>query len=75
MDEQGLDDQLKTIYKSSVLVQDVACREKWTIETSGERGSGKSQLAIRHDDDDDKNLILRWDPNRLYSSRSEEAGE
>ena len=27
--------------------------ELWTIETGGERGSGISALAVRHDDDDD----------------------
>ena len=27
--------------------------EWWTIETGGERGSGRSMLAVRHDDDND----------------------
>ena len=55
MDKQRLDDQLEPIYSSSVLIQDVdwkTCRERWTIETSGERGPGKSVLVARHDDDD-----------------------
>ena len=30
----------------------MTCREGWTIETSGERGPGKSVPAARHDDDD-----------------------
>ena len=30
---------------------------RWTIETSGERGSGKSVLVARHDDDDEDNLL------------------
>ena len=54
MDEQRLDDQLELIYNSSVPIRDVAwktCQERWTMETSDERGSGKSVLAARHDDD------------------------
>ena len=27
--------------------------ERWTVEAGGERGSGRSVLAARHDDDDD----------------------
>ena len=56
MEEQTQDDQLEPIYNSSMSIQDVAlktCREQWTIETGGERGSGRSVLAVRHDDDDD----------------------
>ena len=58
MDEQRQDDQLEPIYlyKSSVPMQDVAlktCRERWTIETGDEKGSGKSVLAVQDDDDDD----------------------
>ena len=54
-DEQELGNQLEPIYNSSVLIQDVAWktdRDRWTIETSGERESGKSMLAARHDNDD-----------------------
>ena len=49
-----LDNQLKPIYNSSMLIQDVAwrtCQERWTIETGSEKGSGKSVLLVRHDDD------------------------
>ena len=46
-----LDGQLEHIYSSSVPIQDVACRERWTIETGGERGSGRSVLAAWHHDD------------------------
>ena len=56
MDEQRLDDQLEPIYSSSVPIQDVAsktCQERWTIETCGERGPGKTMLAAQDDDDDD----------------------
>ena len=48
MDEQKWDDQLEPIYCSSVPIPDMAMktyRERWTIETDGERGSGKSMLA------------------------------
>ena len=55
MDEQRQDDQLEPICNSSVLIQDVALntsRERWTIETGGERGLERSMLVARHDDDD-----------------------
>ena len=61
-DDQGLGDQLEPIYKTSVLIQDVAwktCRERRMIGTSGERGLGKSLPVSRHDDDDDS-LSKRW---------------
>ena len=58
MDEQRQDDQLEHIYNSSVPIQDVAYRERWTIETGGEKGSVRSVLAARHDDDDDEH----WEP-------------
>ena len=56
MDEQSLDDQLEPINNSSVSIEDVAwrtCQEWWMIEMGGERVSGKSVLAVGHDDDDD----------------------
>ena len=49
MDDQRLGDQLVPIYNSSVSIQDIAWkifRERWTIETAGDRGSGKSVLAV-----------------------------
>ena len=55
-DEQRQDDQLEAIYNNYVPIQDIALktsRKQWTIETGGERGSGRSVLAARHDDDDD----------------------
>ena len=54
MDKQRQDDQLEPIYNSSVPIQYVAWktyRERWTIEKSGERGSGRPVLMVRHDDD------------------------
>ena len=58
-DEQGLDNRLEPIYNSSVVIQDVTWktyRERWTIETGGERGSRRSVLAARHDDE----LSMFW---------------
>ena len=56
IDEQRQDDQLEPTYNSSVPMQDVVLktyRELWTIENSGEKGSGISVLMAQHDDDDD----------------------
>ena len=53
MDEQRQGVQLEPTYSSSVLIRDVAmktCWKQWTIEKSGERGSG---IALYDDDDDD----------------------
>ena len=55
MDEQRQDNQLEPIYNSSVPIQDVALK---TIETGGGRGSGRSVLAVQHDDDDEVNDII-----------------
>ena len=55
MAEQNQDDQLEYTYSSNVRIWDVALetnRRRWTIGRSGERGSGISVLAARHDDDD-----------------------
>ena len=44
------------IYNISVPIQDVAWKtsqEQWTIETGGEKRSGRSVLAVKRDDDDD----------------------
>ena len=61
MAEQKQDDQLEPTYSSSVRIRDVAlriCQKRWTIERSGERGSGIYELAERHDDDDDDETPL-----------------
>ena len=55
-DQANLDDQPELTYSSYVRTQDVTqktCRRRWMIGRSGERGSGISVLAARHDDDDD----------------------
>ena len=54
--KQKQDDQLENTYSSSVRIRHVAlktCHKRWMIGRSGERGSGISMLAARHDDDDD----------------------
>ena len=56
MAELKQDDQLEHTYSSCVRIRDVAqktCQRRWTIGKSGERGSGISVLAARHDDDND----------------------
>ena len=59
MAEQKQDDQLELTYRSYVRIRDVAlksCQRRWTIGRSGERGSGISVLAARHDDDADADV-------------------
>ena len=59
MDEQRQDDQQEPIHNISMPIQDVVWKtswERWTIETGSERGSEKSVLAVRHDDDDSEVL-------------------
>ena len=51
IDKQWSNDQLETIYDSSVPIQEVHWKQ-WTIGTGAERGSGRSMLAAQHDDDD-----------------------
>ena len=62
MDEQRQDNQLEPIYNNSVPIKDIAwktSRERWTIETGGEKGSGRSMLAARHDEDDDNDDVIK----------------
>ena len=54
MVNQKQDDQLEHSYSSYVMIRDVTpktCRRRWMIGRRGERGSGISMLAARHDDD------------------------
>ena len=51
------------IYNSWIPIQDVAWKtssesEQWTIETGGERGSGRSMLAAQHVVDDDIDSLI-----------------
>ena len=80
MAEQKQDDQLEHTYSSYVRIRDVAlktCRRRWMIGRSGERGSGISVLAARHDDDDDddilyvhifvqQNFIITWIRKKIF---------
>ena len=62
MAKQKQDDQLEYTYNSYVRIRDVAlktCQKRWMIERSGERGSGISVLAARHDDDDRSNIYRK----------------
>ena len=62
MAKQKQDDQLEHTYSSYVRIRDVAlktCQKWWMIGRSGERGSGISVLAARHDDDDDDDMWLK----------------
>ena len=50
-------------YSSYVRIRDVALKtwqKRWMIGRSGERGSGISVLAARHDDDDDDDAFITW---------------
>ena len=61
MAKQKQDDQLEHIYSSYVKIGDVTLKtwqKRWMIGRSGERGSGISLLAARHDDDDDDNIFI-----------------
>ena len=63
MDEQRWDNQLEPTYHSSVLIQGVSrktSQEQWTIETGDERGSGRSVLALRHDDSSQWITFSTW---------------
>ena len=63
MDKQRQDDNLEPIYNSSVLMQDVTLetyRERWTVEMGSGIGSGRSVLAVQHDDDEDDMVLLLW---------------
>ena len=57
---QKQDDQLEHRCSSYMRIWDVAlktCLRRWTIGKNGERGSGISMLAARHDDDDDDAIV------------------
>ena len=60
MAKQKQDDQLEHTYSSYVRIRVVAlktCQKQWIIGRSGERESGISVLAVRHDDDEDNMCI------------------
>ena len=66
---QKQDDQLELIYSNYVRTQDVTlktCRKRLVIGRSGERGSGISVLAARHDDDDDDEIL--YSVRKIFSA-------
>ena len=74
MPKQKQNDQLEHTYSSYVRIRDVAlksCQRRWTIGRSGERGSGISVLAARHDDDDVKARIDKAQQNSRCVDRDE----
>ena len=63
------DDQLELTNSSYVRTQDVTlktCQGRWIIGRSGERGSGISVLAARHDDDDENRLCELLCPSLAF---------
>ena len=70
MDVQKQDDQPELTYSNYVKTQDVTlktCRRRWMIGRSGERGSGISVQAARHDDEvlqEEFDSLLRKIKNR-----------
>ena len=59
--KQKQDDPLEYTYSSYVRIRDVAlktCQKQWMIGRSGEKGSGISVLAARHDDDEDDDVYI-----------------
>ena len=53
---QKQDNQNENTFSNYVRIRDVVqktCLRRWTIEKSGDRGSGISVLPARHDDDED----------------------
>ena len=68
---QKQDDQLEHTFSSYVRIRDVALKtyqRRWTIGRSGERGSGISVLAARHDDDDDDDFKAKIDKTNNIAS-------
>ena len=63
------DDQHEYTFSSCVRIWDVVlrtCLGWWTIERSGERGSGISVLPARHDDDDDDKQTFTFLLIKIY---------
>ena len=71
MAKQKQDDQLEHTYSSYVRLRDVAlktCQTRWVIGRSGERGSGISVLAARHDEDVDMEKKLDGNCTRMLQA-------
>ena len=70
MAKQKQDDRPERTYSSYVRAQDATqktCQRRWIIGRSGERWSGISVLAARHDDDDDDDDITHLSIYQFYS--------
>ena len=58
-------------YSSCVRTRDVTlktCRRRWMIGRNGERRSGISAQAARHDDDDTRNTSKNWPKDHHHQS-------
>ena len=69
MDVQEWDDQHEPTYSSCVRTRDETlktCRRRWMIGRNGERRSGISAQAARHDDDDDDDIVAIPNPEVDY---------
>ena len=67
MDVQEWDDQHELTYSSYVRTRDVTlktCQRRWVIGRNGERWSGISAQAARHDDDDVPLQMCNHSPNK-----------
>ena len=70
MANQKQDDQLEHSYSNYVMIRDVilkTCRRWLMIGRRGERGSGISVLAARHDDNDDDDIMLKVVTNAIQN--------
>ena len=69
MDVQEWDDQHELTYSSYVRTRVVTlktCRRRWMIGRNGERRSGISAQAARHDDDDEMVEFLLKKTEKMY---------
>ena len=73
MAKQKQDDQLEHTYSSYVRIRDIAlktCQKRWIIRRSGERGSGISVLAARHDNDSNCFYSCSFKPEMIKIGQS-----
>ena len=75
MDVQEWDDQHELTYSSYVRTRVVilkTCRRRWMIGRNGERRSGISAQAARHDDDDEISVVClhtdKWSNNSISNN-------
>ena len=73
MANQKQDGQLEHTYSSYVMIRDVTlktCRGRWMIGRRGERGSGISVLAARHDDDEEEDIYHLIVPQSIFYKKT-----